>query len=33
MPIDALEQAGAELVDGLKVLSPGFRASTLMLRA
>jgi DNA/RNA-binding domain of Phe-tRNA-synthetase-like protein len=33
MPIDALEQAGAELVDGLKVLSPGLRASTLMLRA
>lgn len=33
MPIDALEQAGAELVDGLKVLSPGLRASTLILRA
>ncbi|TCS15035.1 B3/4 domain-containing protein [Caulobacter sp. BK020] len=31
MPMDALAQAGAELVDGLKVLSPGARVSTLML--
>lgn len=33
MPINALEQAGAELVDGLKVFSPCIRASTLMLGA
>jgi DNA/RNA-binding domain of Phe-tRNA-synthetase-like protein len=33
MPIAALEQAGADLVDGLKVLSPGLRATTLLLGA
>jgi DNA/RNA-binding domain of Phe-tRNA-synthetase-like protein len=33
MPITALEQAGAELVDGLKVLSPGLRSTTLLLGA
>lgn len=33
MPIDALEQAGAELLNGLKAFSPGIRASTLMLSA
>jgi DNA/RNA-binding domain of Phe-tRNA-synthetase-like protein len=33
MPIAALEQAGADLVDGLKVLSPGLRSTTLLLGA
>jgi DNA/RNA-binding domain of Phe-tRNA-synthetase-like protein len=33
MPIDALEQAGAELLNGLKAFSPDIRASTLMLGA
>ena len=33
MPISALEQAGAELLNSLHALSPGIRASTLMLRA
>ncbi len=33
MPMDALEQAAAELVDGLKILTPDLRASTLMLSA
>ncbi len=33
MPLGALEQAGAELVTGLKVLSPRLRVSTLMLGA
>jgi DNA/RNA-binding domain of Phe-tRNA-synthetase-like protein len=33
MPISAFEQAGAELLNGLNALSPGIRASTLMLRA